>query len=231
MKRLHLTVSISLLLGAVINVGMAWGCIKWSSSDGSEFSEATKHDRTWWWRHAPATFNGSPSDMCRSEGFGVVATTRGAVEIFHEQINGMPRSMPRWMVAQEIRIGWPFRTFSGERWTRADAMMGLPVVEQKTVYTWSKPLGPSLLSSNDVQEWGLLPLRPLLIGFALNAIFYALILWLLARGLLVLRRVIRRKRGHCAICGYDLRHDFAIGCPECGWRRAPNGIAPEQATS
>lgn len=219
MKRLHLTISISLLLGAVINIGVAWGCIRWSSSDASELYKATRHDRTWWRRHAPATFNGSASDVCKSDGFGVVATTRGAPEFSLEQINGVPTITPRWMVAQEIRIGWPFQTFSGERWTRCRAMLGPPVIEHKTVYTWSQSLGPALLSSNDVQEWKLLPLRPLLIGFALNGIFYAVLLWLFASGPLVLRRFSRGNRGHCAICGYDLRYNFANGCPECGWRR------------
>ena len=97
-------------------------------------------------------------------------------------------------------------------------MLGPPVIEHKTVYTWAQPLGPALLSSNDVQEWKLLPLRPLLIGFALNTIFYAAILWM-PFAPFVLRRHIRRKRGHCIKCGYDLRGDFAAGCPECGWRR------------
>ena len=30
---------------------------------------------------------------------------------------------------------------------------------------------------------------------------------------------IRRKRGHCIKCGYDLNHAPHKGCPECGWRR------------
>ena len=25
--------------------------------------------------------------------------------------------------------------------------------------------------------------------------------------------------GHCQTCGYDLRHNYSTGCPECGWRR------------
>ena len=218
MKRRLAKLVVLLLLGAVVNVAVAWGCIRWSSSDASEFYRATKHDRTWWRRHAPATFDGSSSDVCKSDGFGLVGTTRGAPEFFHEQINGMLTITPRWMVAQEMQIGWPFRTFSGERWTRSHAMLGPPVIEHKTVYTWAQPLGPALLSSNDVQEWKLLPLRPLLIGFALNTIFYAAILWM-PFAPFVLRRHIRRKRGHCIKCGYDLRGDFAAGCPECGWRR------------
>ena len=56
-------------------------------------------------------------------------------------------------------------------------------------------------------------------GFAINTIFYAEILWLLTLGPFTARRMIRRKRGRCIKCGYDLRGDFSAGCSECGWRR------------
>ncbi len=35
----------------------------------------------------------------------------------------------------------------------------------------------------------------------------------------VTKRLLRRRRGHCVACGYDLRSDFSQGCPECGWGR------------
>ena len=62
-------------------------------------------------------------------------------------------------------------------------------------------------------------MRPLWTGFLANVIFYAAILWLLSLTPYALRRSIRRKRGHCINCGYDLRGDLSSGCPECGWRR------------
>ncbi len=49
--------------------------------------------------------------------------------------------------------------------------------------------------------------------------FYAALLWLLVFGPFTARRFIRRKRGRCINCGYDLRGDFSAGCSECGWRR------------
>ena len=63
------------------------------------------------------------------------------------------------------------------------------------------------------------PLRPLWPGFAINTAFYAAILWLVIPGPFALRRHIRRKRGLCVACGYDLRGNLSAGCPECGWRR------------
>ena len=64
-----------------------------------------------------------------------------------------------------------------------------------------------------------LPFLPIWPGFAINTVFYAAVLWLLTLGPITARRMIRKKRGHCIKCGYDLRGDFSAGCPECGWRR------------
>ena len=62
------------------------------------------------------------------------------------------------------------------------------------------------------------PFHPIWPGFAVNTIFYAAILWV-PFAPFVLRRHIRRKRGRCPQCAYDLRSDLTSGCPECGWRR------------
>ncbi|MCH8164831.1 MAG: hypothetical protein IH889_04415 [Planctomycetes bacterium] len=51
-----------------------------------------------------------------------------------------------------------------------------------------------------------------MVGFFLNTLFYAVIL----RLPLELRQFIRRKRGVCVACGYDLRHADHDACPECG---------------
>ncbi len=56
-------------------------------------------------------------------------------------------------------------------------------------------------------------------GFAINTVFYAAILWLLTLGPFTARRMIRRKRGRCIKCGYDLRGAEHAVCPECGVER------------
>ena len=33
------------------------------------------------------------------------------------------------------------------------------------------------------------------------------------------RSIDRMNKGVCPTCAYDLRGDFSIGCPECGWKR------------
>ena len=74
-----------------------------------------------------------------------------------------------------------------------------------------------------------LPLLPMWPGFAVNTLFYAIILWLLIPGPFVLRRLIRIRRGRCPKCGYDLRGDHDGGCPECGGMRASDHAADTEA--
>ena len=65
-----------------------------------------------------------------------------------------------------------------------------------------------------------LPTRPIWLGFILNTIFYAAILWLPFVPF-KLRRTIRCKRGLCIQCGYDLRGTDHNVCPECGTKLSP----------
>lgn len=64
-----------------------------------------------------------------------------------------------------------------------------------------------------------LPLGIIWPGFILNTVFYWwlwLTLFMLAWGGLSIRPALRRRRGLCASCGYDLRASDAARCPECG---------------
>ncbi len=62
-------------------------------------------------------------------------------------------------------------------------------------------------------------------GFALDTALFTIVWWPLLLAALVFldpfrfRRALRRRRGHCISCGYDLRGDPDTGCPECGWNR------------
>ena len=59
-----------------------------------------------------------------------------------------------------------------------------------------------------------IPLRPIWLGFAVNTLFYAAVLWLLIPGPFALRRFIRRRRGLCPGCGYPAGGSEV--CSECG---------------
>ena len=61
----------------------------------------------------------------------------------------------------------------------------------------------------------MLPIRPDVIGFTLNTIFYAVVLWLMILGpLFVVRRWVRVRRGLCPKCAYPMSESAV--CSECG---------------
>jgi hypothetical protein len=64
-----------------------------------------------------------------------------------------------------------------------------------------------------------LPYRPIWSGFAINSIFCALLLALLWCTPIMFRRWHRVRKGRCPKCAYDLQHESHTGCPECGWHR------------
>jgi hypothetical protein len=108
---------------------------------------------------------------------------------------------------EERVVGWPFSSLRGwwaslpDGSIRSDALWGKGLPEIK-----DRPL--------------LFPLRPVWPGFAVNALFYAAILWLLWSAPFAARRLVRRRRGRCIACGYDLRASAHDACPECGRRNS-----------
>ena len=70
-----------------------------------------------------------------------------------------------------------------------------------------------------MDDYRALPACPIWPGFAINTVFYALVLWLLFAAPFALPGVRRRrriKRGLCPKCAYDLRGTQSEACPECG---------------
>jgi hypothetical protein len=80
-------------------------------------------------------------------------------------------------------------------------------------------LGVERHASGVTQQFNALPLRPIWPGFAIDTLFYAAIWGGLFFGFASAKRGMRRRRGRCPQCGYDLRGNLSAGCSECGWGR------------
>ena len=68
-----------------------------------------------------------------------------------------------------------------------------------------------------------LPVIPAWPGFAINTVFYAVILWLLFAAPFALRRRRRMRRGLCPACAYPVGESPV--CTECGKAIRPKEIA------
>lgn len=81
------------------------------------------------------------------------------------------------------------------------------------------------------REPNVLPFAPLWSGLIGDTAFFAVI-WSVVLGVPpACRGSYRRRRGLCPRCAYDLRHDLATGCPECGWNRPQAGSPPLPAAA
>ena len=225
MKRRLTKLVVFLLLGAIVNVAVAWGCAL-----SFRLSRAGP---------SPKKVEAIRMELEPEGGWSFRAITRDewpAVVLYYSywdtrnervDCDEVERSTdlrpfelaPSWAdlrmppaIDYEIRwvhaFGWPF------------VSMWREYSPSGTGYGWKVLHGFEVAFLHpDGSSPRAIPLDPIWSGFAINTIFYAAVLWLLTLGPFAARRMIRRKRGLCIKCGYDLRDDFSAGCPECGWRR------------
>ncbi len=122
-------------------------------------------------------------------------------------------------VVGEVGAGWPLKCL-GYR----VRLLEPDNVDSAVAYDWGLPVERGLNDPLDLPG-KILPLRPIWLGFAINTVLYALIL-VVPLAPFTLRRFIRRKRGHCIKCGYDLRATSGGRCPECGWKHPRRQTSP-----
>ena len=204
MKRIAIKLVVFLLLGATVNVGVAWGCalvaeyelepdaLVQSESDES-IDDVTIID---WLMHWPASVgSGSYNATWRDN------STRIGDEPEYRYIE---------------RHGWP----AASMWCEYES-----VVDQSRSEGYLRALGALTLSRYGREKIMhtvhpvALPLRVVWPSFLINTVFYAVTLWLLRSAPFAARRLIRKRRGRCMRCGYDLRHAGHELCPECGAQR------------
>ena len=99
-----------------------------------------------------------------------------------------------------LRSGLPMPSMEGAVWFNSRSVW--PIYDAAIKLPHDDELSPTLL------------LRPIWPGFAVNTVFYAMVLWLLIPGPFVLRRFIRVKRGLCSACAYPIGESDV--CSECG---------------
>ena len=125
-------------------------------------------------------------------------------------------------VREEYAFGWPGLAL-GYRF-ESDAP-GTNTRNRVIVYQYDPSLeryvgALHIGSSLPLTNWtGYLPLQVLWRGFVADSLLYAVGWFVPIGGIALARLGLRRYRGKCAKCGYDLRGDFSTGCAECGWGR------------
>jgi hypothetical protein len=198
MKRRATKVVLFLLLGAIVNVAVAWACHLTLEERSAESltRKPTQSEIEWWRQQKPAAFVAEPYGVVewRRPGRTTVTLTQNALEGFVATFGDR---------CQLLRSGWPCPSMEQFSWNspakaiavNADAMLIPP--------TWQWPFAERNL-----------PLRPHWPGFIVNTLVYALTLWIFFAALGRMRRMIRRRRGLCPACAYPVGQSPT--CTECG---------------
>ncbi len=191
MKRITFKLAMLLVLGAIINIAVAWGCSLWSpltsevEMSQQELSEHAIHDGL-----DPNELSWMMGSM--SSSFGLTAFDH---TYFSKRMLGTPAfgSNPPY----EYESGWPLRSLF---------CIYMPFgIKAKHGF-----FPPHCLQSGERA----IPYLPIWPGFAINTIFYAGVLWLLFAAPGFVRRRYRIKRGLCPSCAYPV--GVSKVCAECG---------------
>jgi hypothetical protein len=207
MRRCLLIVLILVVAGAILNVGVAWGCALvpvslWftPSSDTRDYVEWPRAVPDRWPKRAH--FVGRRVFGRDVDEFSAIAAVENDEEL--------------WRAEQYSLIiggnGWPCRALEWELWHVRNSLRPNEIPRQ----TWwlsgiFLPTGDAYPSTLHVTR---LPLRPSWHGFAINTIFYAALLWLACWAPSTLRGKVRAKRGLCPACSYPV--GGSLICTECG---------------
>ena len=219
-RKIITRVIVFLLLGAIVNVAVAWGIavspLMPEALGGRRFVFKSAAMGTWEYLQANSV---GASSVCLGFPIGL-----NYFPVF--PVQGEKR-MPSWVsLTPEDVVEYledPVPRYSGMELRAA----GWPLLA--TQYRFRFEVGSYRRRSNLVVDalqiprgsrsrdsW-ILPTRPIWPGLTINTLFYAAILWALFAMPAALRRKRRIKRGLCVKCGYDLRGSSAASaCPECG---------------
>lgn len=185
-----------LVLGALVNVAVAWGMSVHMNSlpSPSILKGVAIQPPDRWFRHLNVEL---PYDLPYAEisDSGIHAE----IQYFFPPSEDYGLNYPRSAGWQTLK-GWPFWSLTGGSFSR-DASRDSSYIHTAVFV---------------IDGYGY-PLQPIWSGFIANTMIYSLILWSAWLGIGRARKYLRRRRGLCSMCAYDLRGADHESCPECGF--------------
>ncbi|MEE8156294.1 MAG: hypothetical protein V3T53_15175 [Phycisphaerales bacterium] len=206
MKRRLFKVVLFLFLGAIVNVAIAWLFMKEYSSHQRGATSAALSQAEWSILDNMGYVAQKRRDGWKFNWSDRASSARLLVCRIYLQDG---RSLLAVDAYLHVEAGWPLRSLSGER-----------IVPFESAQRWKsgQVYTREFRSAAVIPTTPLIvrPLRPQSFGFLVNSLIYAAAVWLLVCGPREVRRWLRKRRGLCITCGYDLRGTEHAVCPECG---------------
>ncbi|MCC6910228.1 MAG: hypothetical protein IT430_20030 [Phycisphaerales bacterium] len=201
MLRWALRIAIFLLLGAIVNVAVAWGCALLHGPATGRYVHDPREERRVLW-------------INRRFGHMTVSGFERSGSLLYQDPDSVKqyRGDVWWRTDDVFPIGWSFAIASG--WPRL-SMTGrvLLIDDLKSVdeVQWVIQLEDKMPLPDAGQ---FLPLRPYWPGLASNTVFFAMLTWMITAVRIALRNRWRTERSQCPACGYP--RGTSRVCTECG---------------
>lgn len=221
-----------LLLGAVVNVAVAWGCAAWSPFRRLSYVAMPGHvlAKPYWLQvERVAGFGAERHEIVAVFGSNIRPDSQGFIK-YLPSLHSDEKMIwtivaPSWSrlgvedragrqvaIEAEHASGWPMRALWCTLEVECDLKDALKKTENADME--SGILLEPRAQSDELLHGRRLPLIVLRSGFAANTLFYAATLWLLFAAPSAWRRRRRARRGLCAVCGYPVGASEV--CTECG---------------
>jgi hypothetical protein len=225
MRRWAPRIFVFLLLGAIVNVAVAWACsLCFRALQSVSSRPATPRELNWIesmgeapHRFDPTVENGLGRRVI-SIGLDDPVLDSSIASLRAQQGGLVLGTFAPWPTARRLQAGFPFIAFESFHLTHTFTWEKATGIVSPPTETWG---GWLLSPTSRMDEERSLPVVPVWPGFAINTVLYAAVVWLTCMGLTVRRRRRSIRRGLCTKCGYDLRGSApeATICPECGATR------------
>jgi hypothetical protein len=196
MMRWGRVVIVFLVLGAAVNVGVAWGLTLTGAPNyvRNLTSDETRGLLVSQTLVSSAGYHSVGAWCDRSIGREQVFFREGKPVEPHDDAGDLARRL----YSAELKI-WAMNPV----FLRIDTS-GIPSRSMRCWYRES-PSGALEIRGGLAFRRRVLPMCPIWPGFLANSAVYAAALWLLLLGSGAVKRSVRRRRGRCVDCGYDLR--------------------------
>jgi len=221
------TTLLFLLLGAILNVAVAWGCV-FAESFSTKKDKQTLDHNTMPIRIKDLHNSLLPSDIVDADPLYGLGTH------FGYRFYSISSAVMEWDISQDpVKVtvkkfayigtfihesGWPFQSLWGYIFCESRDGIDYP-----TLITTRKEFGQYWfnLAPVGINRQFRLPIYVRWWATAGNTLFYAVILWLPYQGFFMWRRHRRIQRGRCGQCGYIVAPNIGVpgaspNCPECG---------------